>query len=105
MIPSLCGVNERHWLSDEQMRDVERAFLAYNKRYATPSFVVFVPADDDNDLEPSICFVWQSVNDDTWHRRYSITVSFGEGDDEEDTVEFDRANNQNDDADDDEDED
>ena len=66
--------------------------------------MVFLPPDDGwAGAEASITFVSQTVND-TWNRRYTFTVWFGE---EECEVEFDHADNKNacdDDTDDDADE-
>ena len=78
LVPGMLKVGKRFVLLDEQLRSVDRAFLAWPVRYATPSGVLYNPEDEDDGIPASIDFYWDKDIDDDEKSMFDI----GEGRDE-----------------------
>ncbi len=71
------------WLSVDKLREIDLAFVAWPRRYPTPSGVQFLSAMDDEEL-PQISFIWSSACGAFGHDRVvSFYVDFGDSADDE----------------------
>lgn len=60
LVPGVVQGDVELVLEGEQLRRVDRAFLAWPVRYATPSSICYTPADEGDDSPASIGFWWDS---------------------------------------------
>jgi hypothetical protein len=82
LVPAVRGDDEVI-LDGEELRRVDRAFLAWPVRYATPSSIYYTPADEEDDSLASIGFWWDSP-----HFVDAEIVTFDIQHDDDDTYTF-----------------
>ena len=72
LVPGMINDGEELHLHGEHLRSVDRAFLAWPVRYATPSCIFYHPEDDEEDLPANINFYWAAPCDVFGHHENNI---------------------------------